>query len=47
MSKHLQHAPATHVPDEMDMELADTVGDDDSDSGLEDLIGAEQASMST
>ncbi|CAE6954497.1 unnamed protein product [Symbiodinium sp. CCMP2592] len=46
VSKHLRHAPATHTNDEMDMELTDTVGDDDSDSGLEDLVGAQSAAVS-
>ncbi|CAE7943339.1 unnamed protein product [Symbiodinium necroappetens] len=46
-SDHLRNAPATHTSNEMDMEMDDTVGDDDSDSGLEDLVGAERAAVSS
>ncbi|CAE7816414.1 unnamed protein product [Symbiodinium sp. CCMP2456] len=47
VSELLRTSPATHASDEMDMQLADTVGDDDSDSGLEDLIGAESQALSS
>ena len=39
LQKHLADAPAVHTSDELEMELFDTEGADDSDSGLENLVG--------
>ncbi|CAE7820367.1 unnamed protein product [Symbiodinium sp. CCMP2456] len=41
LQNHLANAPTSYAVDEMDMELCDTV-DDESDSGLEDLVGADR-----
>ncbi|OLP73326.1 hypothetical protein AK812_SmicGene47468, partial [Symbiodinium microadriaticum] len=42
LRKSLANAPTVHRIIEEDMVLHDTAGDDDSDSGLEDLVGSEQ-----